>query len=117
VERVLENGEVVSRHYIERLRDNLKMIGDTRLDRALAECDTIRFALAWMTCLAATVLLSFFLESVFLGDGLDGSLMVLAAVILAIMNRAVDRRIVRHYNKRFFEAIPENLRWCFRRKP
>jgi len=117
MERVVENDEVVSRHYIERLRDNLKMMGDNRLDRALAECDTVRFALAWITCLAATVLLSFFLESAFLADGLDCSIMVLAGVILVIVNRAVDRRVVRHYNKRFFEALPENLRWCFRQKP
>jgi hypothetical protein len=117
VDSVFENGQVASRHHIERLGEKLKMIGDTRLNRALAECDTIRFALAWITCLAATVLLMFFIESAFLSDALDCSMMILAGAILAIVNRGIDRRLVRYYNKRFYEAIPEDLRWCFRQTP
>jgi hypothetical protein len=117
VDRVIEKGEVASRHRIEQLGDKLKMKGDHRLVRALAACDTIRFALAWITCLAATVLLALFIEAAFSADGLDCTMMILAGAILAIVNRLIDRRLVLHYNQRIYEAIPEDLRWCYRQTP
>jgi hypothetical protein len=117
VDRVVEKGGVASRHRIEQLGDKLKMNGDHRLVRALAECDTIRFALAWITCLAATVLLALFIEAAFAANGLDCTMMFFAGAILAIVNRLIDRRLVLHYNKRIYEAIPEDLRWCYRQAP
>jgi len=115
--RVVANGEVVSRHYLDQLQINLKRDGDDRLARALADCDTVRFALTWITCLVASVLLTFFVRSEFLAHGWDCAAIVLAGALLGIMNRAVDQRLLRHYNRRFYEAIPEDLRWCFRRTP
>jgi hypothetical protein len=117
MDRVIEKVEVASRRSIEHLRDKLKMNGGHRLDRAWAECDTLRLALAWMTGLAVTVLLTFFVECAFSSDGLDCSILIIAGVILAIVNRAVDRRLVRHDNKRFYQALSEERRWCSRPTP
>ncbi len=114
---VIENSEWVSRHYLEQLQANLKRDGDDRLTRALEDCDVSRFTLAWVTSIAAAILLTIFVRSAFLGNGLDCFLITLIAAALGLIYREGDRRLFRHYSRRFYEAVPEDLRWCFRGKP
>jgi demethoxyubiquinone hydroxylase (CLK1/Coq7/Cat5 family) len=117
MECVVENEEVVSRHYLEQLQIKLERNGDDRLARALADCDILRFALQWTACLAAAVLLTMFVRSAFLAQGWYCLGIVLGGALLGTIVRAVDRRLLRHYYRRFYAAIPEDLRWCFRQTP
>ena|ERR1700678_2593722 len=117
MESVIENREVVSRHYLEQLRIQLEREGDDRLARELDDCDTLRFTLEWITCLAATGLITLFVQSAWLTHDGYCLTLVLAGVLLGVINRAVNQRLLCRYNRRFYEAIPENLRWCFRRTP
>ena len=116
MESVVEDKEVVSRHYLEQLQIKLVREGDDRLARALDDYDTLRFSLEWITSLAAAFLLTFFVRSVFLAEG-NCLAIALAGSLLGIVNRTIDILLLRHYNRRFYEAVPENLRWCFRRMP
>jgi hypothetical protein len=117
MECVIGKREVVSRHYLEQLRIKLQREGDDRLARQLDDCDTLRFALEWITCLAATGLITLLVQSAWLAHGWYCLTIVLAGGLLGVINRAVDQRLLCRYNRRFYEAIPEDLRWCFRRTP
>jgi demethoxyubiquinone hydroxylase (CLK1/Coq7/Cat5 family) len=117
MECVVEKEEVVSRHYLEQLQIKLERVGDDRLARALADCDILRFAIQWTSCLAAAVLLVMFVRSALLAQVWHCLAMVLGGALLGSILRAVDRQLLRHYHRRFYEAVPEDLRWCFRRTP
>jgi hypothetical protein len=114
---VVENREVVSRHYLEQLQTTLESDGDDRLARALTECDTIRFGLDWVTCLGMTGLIAALVHFIYLGDNWSCAVVAIAAVLLVTINRSVDQLLLSYYNRRFYEAIPHDLRWCFRRTP
>jgi len=114
---VIVNSEWVSRHYLEQLQANLKRDGDDRLTRALEDCDVFRFSLSWITYFGVAILLTMLVRSACLGNGLDCFLIMLIGAALGLIYREGDRRLIRHYNRRFYEAVPEDLRWCFRRKP
>jgi hypothetical protein len=114
---VVEGREVVSRRYLEQLQINLKRDGDDRLACAMADCDIVRFTLEWITCVVAAILLTLFVRSAFLGHSLDCFFIMFAGAVLFLINRVTDQRLVRHYNRRFYESIPEDLRWCFHRQP
>jgi hypothetical protein len=113
---VVENSEWASRHYLEQLQANLKRDGDDRLTRALADYDVSKFALSWITSVAAAILITIFVRSACLGNGLDCILIMLIGVVLGLIYREGNQRLFRHYNRRFYEAVPEDLRWCFRQR-
>jgi hypothetical protein len=114
---VVQNREVVSRHYLEQLQSTLESEGDDRLARALAECDTVRFALDWITCLGMTGLVALLVRSVVLAQGWQCVAIVSAAALLVIINRSASQLLLGHYNRRFYDALPDDLRWCFRQAP
>jgi len=115
MECVVEEREVVSSHYLEQLRTTLTEEGDDRLARALDDYNTLRFALEGITSIAAVVLLTFLGRSAFLEEWPNCVAIALGGVLLGIVWRAINLGLVRHYNRRFYEAVPEDLRWCFRR--
>ena len=117
MESVIGNREVVSRHYLEQLRTKLERDGNDRLARELDDYDTLRFTLEWITCVAAAGLITLFVQSAWLTHGWYCLTIVLAGVLLGVINRAVDQTLLCRYNRRFYEDIPEDLRWCFRRVP
>jgi hypothetical protein len=117
MECVVENRAVVSRYYLEQLQISLERDGDERLAQALGECDTIRFGLSWITSLVVAILLALFVRSAFLADGWHCLFIFWDGAILFMISRAVDQRLVSHFNRRFYESIPDDLRWCFRRMP
>lgn len=114
---VIQNSERSSRHYLEQLQATLKKDGDDRLARALADYDILKFSLGWITSIASAILITLFVRSVYLGNGLDCFIIMLTGVGIRFIYQECDRRLFRHYSRRFYEAIPEDLRWCFRQKP
>jgi len=104
-----------SRDYLEQLRLSLAKEGDDRLARALDEHDTLRFILDWSMSLAAACLVTFFMRSLFLAQGRECLLSALAGTLALTVYYAIAEGLRRLYNRRFYDAVPEDLRWCFRR--
>jgi hypothetical protein len=117
MECVIEHAGAASRHYLERLRINLAKEGDDRLARELDEYDTLRFMLDWLTCVGAALLLTFFVRSLFLALVWNCLAIALAGALAVMVYCAIAEWLCGHYNRRFYAAVPENLRWCFRRMP
>jgi len=115
MECVVEDREVVSSHYLEQLQVTLTREGDDRLARARDDYNTLRFALEGFTSIAAVVLLTFFVRSAFLAEGWNCLALALAGPLLGMAYRVIHLGLLRHYNRRFYELVPEDLRWCFRR--
>jgi len=85
---VIGNSEWASRHYLEQLQANLKRDGDDRLTRALADYDVSKFALSWITSVATVILITIFMRSTYLGNGLDCILIMLIGVVLGWVAQA-----------------------------
>ncbi len=115
MEGVIETVGEASRDYLQKLRRSLAKEGDDRLARALTEYETLRIVLEWSTSWAAAILITLFAWSLFHAQGRSCLVVALVGALAAILHHALAEWLSRHYNRRFYDAVPENLRWCFRR--
>jgi hypothetical protein len=114
MQREPETGWIASRKYLEHLQENLKQDGDDRLARALADYDTLIFALEWIFLVLSTILLVCFIHFAFSGEGWNCFAVFLGGLTLGLIARKITRQVHRYFGKQLYEALPPELRWCLR---
>ncbi len=114
MQSVSKNRMVASRRYLESLQASLVKEGDDRLSRVLADYDTTKFAFQWAVLVIVSILLTVFIRFALQADGWHCLAIGVAATILGVIHHEVMRGLDRYFDRRIYEVVPEDMRWCFR---